>query len=291
MKVKSIFLSLMCITVFLKGREEEEATYVKKGNLALPPSQQFGPLFGFGEYIVEKGDLQTFILPSSLRGKNKEVTSILSSVLYGISDTLSLLINIPVLTKNRLGQCCSSGISDIFVQMEYAFYNKDATTYANQATIVGNMSFPTGSATKNPPTGLGSPSFFIGCTASHLAVDWYFHGSAGAILTTPYHHEKIGNTFLYQAGFGKNISYSPDRYIFSWMIEFDGIYSEHSVFSGIHRGRGSGGNSIFIGPSLWFSTQRLILQAGIEIPLYQRLFDKQDKAQYFIVFDVCWKFN
>ncbi len=42
---------------------------------------------------------------------------------------------------------------------------------------------------------------------SYLAIDWYGFLSSGATLTTSHHGNKIGNQYLYQGGFGKNIAY------------------------------------------------------------------------------------
>ena len=59
----------------------------KKGILALPTSQQPGPLFCFGQNSADQGDLQAF----GIVAKNKQSVDVVPTVLYGVSDSFSLL--------------------------------------------------------------------------------------------------------------------------------------------------------------------------------------------------------
>ena len=97
--------------------------------------------------------------------------------------------------------------------------------------LVANITFPTGSSKKNPPTGFGSPSLFLGGTYYHVLVDWFVFTSHGAILTTSNHRTKIGDQFLYQFGFGRTIP-SPEGWIYAWMIEIDGQYNKKNRIHG-----------------------------------------------------------
>ena len=172
------------------------------GNLTLPASQQPNPLFGFGQNVVNKGDLQAILTVDRIKGKHKRYSEVIPAVLYGISDSFSLFVYQPIAHFSR---CCnrSSGLEDAFIQLEYAFYNYVQPNYFIQATVVGSLVLPIGSSKKQPPTGFGSPSFFLGGTCSYNATDWYIFGSAGTLLTTAHHGTKFGSIFLYQGGVGK----------------------------------------------------------------------------------------
>ena len=142
----------------------------------------------------------------------------------------------------------------------------------------------------NHPLDLDLPAF-LGFTANRLATEWYCFTSGGVLLTTQHNHgTKAGNQFIYQGGFGKNIAYASEKWIATWMIELNGLYAQKRRINGVID-QNSGSNLIMLGPSLWFSTPRLIFQAGIAPIIYQHLFGDQLKNSVFIAFNFGWTFN
>jgi len=214
-------------------------------------------------------------LSDAFIGGNSYSTDLVPSILYGITDEWFVFFNVPFSPANKDGAMHSSGLEDIFVQLEYLFYNKKSSHLVDQATIVANLTFPTGSSSKIPPTGFGSSSFFIGATFNHSEIDWFFFGSPGAVVTTSRHGEQLGNQFLYQFGFGRNIP-SPSGWIFAWMLECDGRYFwKNRMKEAIDPN--SGGNIIYLTPSFWASSETVILQFGVGYPIVQYLFGNQSK--------------
>jgi hypothetical protein len=259
------------------------------GNFALPVSQQPGPLFSFGQNTPEKGVLQIFALGNQLKGTGQSFAEIIPSILYGITDRLSIFVELPIAVKFKRGRFVSRGLSDLMIQLEGVVYMHETATIVNDITFVGNMTFPTGSFNKNPPTSTGSPRFFLGFTAGHSEQAWYYFTSMGGIITTFHKNNKIGNQFLYQFGLGRNIAYKTDTWIFNWLIELDGIYGQRSRIAGIIDPN-SGGNTLLLGPSLWFSTQRFIIQAGILAVVSDRPFGIQRRNQYLASANIGWTF-
>lgn len=260
----------------------------KIGNFSLPSSQQPSALIGFGGNIIDQGEVKLFLFADEFVGRKKLVTDVIPRALYGINDRTSILFSFPFTPIMRDGHHTSSGLEDFSAQLEYAFFNKKTLSYTDQATVVANMTFPTGSVKKNPSTGFGSPSFFLGITYYRTAVNWIAFTSHGALITTSHHGTKIGNQFLYQFGFAKNLP-SPKEWIYAWMLEVDGQYSEKNR---IHRqiDPNSGGNVVYITPSLWISSKNLVIQVGISFPLIQNLFGKQRKIDYALTLDLAWSF-
>jgi hypothetical protein len=196
---------------------------------------------------------------------------------------------VPVAAKRTYGPFKSHGMEDLIAQLEGVVYAYETPYVMNAITIVANMSLPTGSPRKIPVTGLGSVSFLLGFTASRTKPDWYYFTSFGALLPTMYKNIKWGKSFLYEFGLSKNIAYKPDEWIFNWMVELDGFYTQSTKISGITN-PDSGGNTVLFGPSLWFSTQRFIIQAGISAVVAQHLFGVQLRDTYFASMYVGWKF-
>lgn len=257
----------------------------KIGNFSLRTSQQPGPLVGFGENIIEKGEIQLSVFADAYIGNNNHNTDIDPAFLYGISDNFSIQLSAGYAPSNKSRSDKSSGIEDVFIQLEYAFYNKSCKYFTNQATIVGNVSLPTGSATKNPQTGYGSTSCMLGLTYNHTEIDWFYFGATGIVVVTDKSF-KSGDQFLYQIGIGRNICYSKD-WIYAWMTEFIGQYTEQGIANN-HKNPNSGGNVISIIPSLWLSSEKLILQLGAGYPIVQNLFGNQPKQQFSLFFNFVW---
>lgn len=271
-----------------KKEEKIETAPPRVGNFSLPSSQQPAGLFAFGGNILAKGEIQFYFFADEFVGKNKLLLELLPSVLFGITDDLSIFFVTPYAPELRDDGHSSNGLQDAFIQLEYAFYSKKTDSYEDQCTILGNVTFPTGSLRKNPATGYGSPTFFIGATYYHMMVDWFVFTCPGAILTTSNHHNKVGDQFLYQFGFGRNIP-SPEGCIYAWMLEIDGQYGRKNRVHG-EIDRNSGGNIVLATPSLWISTKHMLLQFGISLPLAQNLFGNQNKVDYAFNLNFAWSF-
>lgn len=256
-----------------------------KGNFVLPTSQQPGALVGFGQNIVDKNQAQFFLLVDDFSGVNKHTIDVVPGIVYGIRDDLSLFFNVPVTPSLKENQDHSNGLEDIYLQFEYTFYSHSTSKYLDQDTVVANVTFPTGSSKKQPATGFGSPSFFLGATFLRTYVDWLAFTAHGAVLTTTNGGTKFGDQFLYQFGLGRNIVSIDSSWIFAWMIEVDGQYSQKDRIRGI-MDPDSGGNVIYLTPSLWISSKKIIIQLGAGVPISQHLFGNQKRNNYLLVADL-----
>jgi len=270
-------------------REDGKIEQIKVGNFALPLSQQAGPLFSFGQNIIDKGDSLLLASFNQLRGSGINFKEVTPAFLYGITDNFSLFLQLPIAANFKFENSSSHGLEDFLVQFEYAFYTKETTTIAADITCVANIGIPTGSAFKEPFTGFGAPSFFLGLTAGYATPKWYFFTEYGVDVTTSHKKTKFGNQFLYEFGLTRNIWYKPDKWLFNVMVEFDGTYRQRNKILG-SVDCNSGGNIILFGPSLWFSTQRLILEIGIDGVVFQHLFGDQPKEKYIIATTFGWTF-
>jgi hypothetical protein len=261
----------------------------QQGNFILPSSQQPGPLIGFGQTIVDRNETQLVVYTNPFFGANTHFINVAPAIIYGLTDRLTLLLNMPIAASFKDGQHYSSGLEDASFQLEYAFYANQTDDFNDQATVLSAATIPTGSSTDEPPTGFGSPSFFIGSTFDHTAVDWFAFAAPGAILTTSNNNTRFGDQFLYQAGLGRNIMDVGTQWIIAWMVEADGQYSQKDIRNGI-TDPNSGGNVVYITPSLWFSSKELIIQPGIGFPVVQHLFGEQNKNSYLLALYLSWSF-
>ncbi len=119
-------------------------------------------------------------------------------------------------------------------------------------------------------------------------IDWFVFVGPGAVLVASDHGTKYGDEFLYQFGFGRNIP-SPEGVIYAWMIEVDGQYNQKNRIAGLIDDN-SGGNTIYVTPSLWMSTKTTLIQFGISFPVNQHLYGKQRKFDWAFNFNFAWSY-
>lgn len=290
-----LFMTLMAGYAFPEESSEKSDKKAEEppkiGNFSLRASQQPGPLVSFGDNIIDKGEIQVFLFADALLGKKIYMTDIFPSFLYGVTESLSVSLNVPFSPGNQDRNHRSSGLEDAFVQLEYQFYSKSTVAYVDQATVVGSVSFPTGNYRSIPPLGFAANGYFIGLTYNRMTADWFYFTSQGVLLTATKDGVKrskdgtrFGNQILYEFGIGRNISSRPG-WIFAWMVELDGFYVEKNKLDG-KLDPNSGGNTIYLIPSLWISSEKLIVQFGVGGPIYQNLFGKQRKKSVIIDFNL-----
>ncbi|MCE5317131.1 MAG: hypothetical protein LLG04_07190 [Parachlamydia sp.] len=279
----------ICYSICTYGEEAKEPEKpLKIGNLSLPPSQQPGPLVGIGENVIDAGHVQVFLLADQYKRAKGYFIDVVPSVLYGITDKFSVFFNLPVAPRFKEKKQRSEGLEDLFVQLEYAYYTKESLLATDQATVVFSVAFPTGSARKNPPTGFGSPSFLIAATYNHTGIDWFYFGALGAILTTFSSKTKFADLYEYEFGFGRNIA-SPPGWIYAWMVEINGEYASRNTEDG-KINRDSGGNVVYVTPSLWISSENLVVQLGAGGILTQHLYGNQSRFTHQFVLNLGWTF-
>jgi len=284
-----------------KGKAKEEKTEEKQdkedkneppkiGNFALPSTQQPGAFLSMGQNVIDKNQIQLYCLADVFQGSKRHNIDAIPAVVYGITNNLSAFFNIPIAISYKQDDSHSSGLEDMFLQFEYAISSKTTSDSSYQSTILANVTFPTGSTEKTPNTGIGAPSYFLGVTFDKTYVNWLVFTSYGGVLTTKRNETKYGNELLYQLGVGRNIYSIPSKWIFAWMVEADGQYTEKNKINGV-KDPNSGGNVLFITPSMWISSNHLILQLGAGVPVIQHLIGTQDKNSYLLALNIGWTFG
>ncbi|MBS0629389.1 MAG: hypothetical protein JSS30_04090 [Verrucomicrobia bacterium] len=274
---------LLCLSTMLAAEEKcKKEEPPECGNFSLPTSQCPGPLVSFGQNVVDKGDVSLYLFANGFYGKHNYLNDIYPGIVWGIRDDLSLFLNFPFSPGNKDHDDRSKGLEDFSAELEWAFYSTSNAVSYTQATLVGNIAFPTGSGTKVPNTGYGSVSFFVGTTLNYSTVNWMVFTSYGALLTTTRHKTKFGDQIYYELGLERYFP-SPCGWIYALLLEFDGIYSWKDRLKG-EIDPDSGGNVIYLTPSLWISSKRFIFQFGVGYPIVQHLFGHQSKK--FISFDI-----
>lgn len=287
-----IFLQSICYADINCEEEKKDTTKPEPpsvGNFALPSPQRPGGLLSFGQRLPNENQTQVGVYFDYFSGKNKHLAELMPAFVYGITDNLSTSLTVPLTPSNRADGQTSSGLEDAFFQWEYGFYHDFTTEFDESSTIVTGVTIPSGSTKKNPSTGLGSPSLFLGATYSRMYTDWFGFLSDGILFPTRYEGIKAGNTISYQAGLGRNIFSIKSELTIAWLAEVNGLYIQKTKINS-KTDHNSGGNTVYLTPSLQICLETFVLQAGVGFPIIQHLFGHQNKNSYLIASNLVWTF-
>ncbi|KTD53781.1 hypothetical protein Lsan_4191 [Legionella santicrucis] len=274
------------------------------GNYALGTSQQLGPFFSFGQNIVDKNQFIVSYLPSYIYSKGQSILEGDPSLLYGITDSMSLLVTLPYAFRYNNGTITRSGIGDLAIDLEYAFYNFENSKYSDQATIIFSPTFPvsnldtiskknnprqrvSGFSRKNSPASFSANSYFVGTTYSRMSIDWYGFLAPGVLLIEKHDSIQQGTQYYYNLGIGRDIKSKEKKYIFAGLLELNGQYSAKTTLAS-NTVPNTGGNLIYITPSLWFSTPKIVVQVGISLPINQYWYGNQSNVSYYTGSIITW---
>lgn len=274
------------------------------GNFSLSSSQQPGPFFSFGQNIIDKNQLIISYTPNYLYSKTQTILEGTPSVLYGITDSLSVLLTVPLALKYTTGTQTMSGMGDLVLDLEYAFYSKENAYYSDQATIIFAPTFPSsnleqfskksepasrvsGFSRKSAPSSFNTVTYFIGSTYARTLVDWYGFIAPGVLFIDNYHSIQQGTQYYYNLGVGHTIKSVEQKYLFFGLMEFNGQYSDRTKL-GSDVVPNTGGTIIYATPSLWLSTPKMTFQVGISLPVIQRWYGNQSNISYYANAIVTW---
>lgn len=279
-------LFFLCVVTVLNTEIFAGQTPPQEGNFALPSSQEQGPLFGFGQNIIGKKDLQSYLYVDYIQARPEQSSNIMPGLLYGIRDDLSIFVNIPItVSKGPLPPSTSAGVS---VQVEYAYYSRESSSSEIQATVLAGLSGPNGSMIKQTISNDQSSTFFLGGTLNYMSVEWYAYGALGELFAIKHKSTKQGDNFLYQFALGRNLHRSQ-KHIYACLVEFLGARFKADSINGVIDPESSG-DLIFLSPSLWISSEKFILQCGLSLPIYQNFTGKNIKYDFQCAVNIAWTF-
>lgn len=195
--------TLFLTTVFVgRGWCLQTASQFKEGNFLLPSSQQPGPLFGFGQNVIDAGALQVLGYVDYRKAHHQEEVNFFPGFLYGVTDSLAFLALIQSEVYANQDGVHTSRFNQASLQLEYSLYADKRTRRIDELTVVGGLNCATSPSLQR---NFFNPSIFLGLTVSRTTIDWYFFTSPGLFITTKRNNSQPGNSLVLQAGVGRNI--------------------------------------------------------------------------------------
>lgn len=171
----------------------------------LPP-QAISPLFTFGHSILKKNISALSQQLFYTKQKPYSQTVSLSQAYYGITNNLTGLATITLLSKAPTAtdpKGDKTGLADLYFQLNYLAYAEHTSKYRYRIITVGGLYLPTFTVAARTFFSFNVPRFFFGITQDAMTYEWYFYSDFGTIITTKKNQRKFGNILWFNVGGGR----------------------------------------------------------------------------------------
>ena len=288
-----IFIGTFLLATFSHAMPEDigPVSPPREGNFA--HDQLPFTTFSFGQNIFDKNTFLIYPFFSQCVGKNFSEVELLPAFLYAFTDSFSLYVELPLILKDKSDGVTRRGIGNLFAQCEYALIEHSSLEAESLVTVVGGIEFPTTHLSVahdciQTDTNYTATGFFLGTTVSRLSEKLYVYASTGATFYMEKHGVRSGTSIAYEWGIGSNLGVTK-FFTFTGILEFSGIYTLKDSVNHC-KDCDTGGNILFVGPSLSITGDWLVLTGGIQWPLIQSLNGEQDKTKYKSAFQLAISF-
>ena len=216
-----------------------------------------------------------------------DVDALVSVLAYGASEKLALFAALPYLRK-ELRQSggvrrSSQGIGDLTIFGRYTLFQRDGIGRTLRLGVIAGVKAPTGDddeadALGRLPiplqSGTGSWDSFIGLVVSSETLQGGFHSQLTYQAKTAANNFEAGDVSRLDLSWQRRVwpralQPSSDAFVYG-VLEANIIRSKKARVAG-QVNNDSGGTTIFITPGIQYVSKKLILEAAIQIPVYQDL--------------------
>jgi len=225
-------------------------------------------------------------------GMGRELDALVTpqTLVYGVTPKLTAFATLPILAHRRQQRADGSvkkdaAVGDFRLLGRYIFFADDyAPLSTRRVAVLAGMKFPTGS------NGFGTPSFdpTLGAVATWAANRHELDLDALYTLTTERHGFEAGDELRYDLAYRYRVW--PERFG-KRLLQLNGILELNGRWAGKTRKDGrtvkaSGGNILFLSPGTQFITKRFIIEASLQVPIWQDLNGPQLEDDFTVVLSV-----
>jgi len=233
-------------------------------NVALQPSK--GGLIIGQQFHYTEGHLRT-----AMGDVNVELASSITTLVYGVSDELTLILDTPFVLSRRLENKTTgtddteSGFADLRLLSKFRLYRDDfGPNDTTRFDLIGGLEIPTGkdafSSDSVDPIFGGVFTHIEGRHAFDADTLWHFNtggGDRGDDLV------RYDLAYLYRLSPETYASTEPTALFGS--VELNGFYETN------------GDHELFLSPGIQYVTTRWIIEATVQIPVWQDLSDRAER--------------
>lgn len=220
-------------------------------------------------------------------GLDVDVNSLISVLAYGASEKLALFAALPYLRK-ELRQSggvrrSSEGIGDLTIFGRYTLFQRDGIGRTLRLGAIAGIKAPTGDDDESDAlgrlpiplqSGTGSWDSFVGIVVSYETLQGGLHSQLTYQAKTAANNFEAGDVSRLDVSWQRRVwptVLKPTSNAFVYgVLEANIIHRQKSTVSG-QVNNDSGGTTVFITPGIQYVSKKLILEAAVQIPVYQDL--------------------
>ncbi len=210
-------------------------------------------------------------------GLGRELDALVApqTLVYGITPRLTAFATLPILAHRRLqlgdgSVDKTSAVGDFRLLGRYTFFVDDyAPLSTRRVALLAGMKFPTGADR------FGTPSFdpIFGAVGTWAANRHELDLDALYTVSTERHDFEAGDEFRYDLAYRYRLW--PERFgkrllQLNGILELNGRWAGKTRMDGANVGA-SGGNVLFLSPGVQFITKNYIIEASVQVPVWQDL--------------------
>ena len=208
-------------------------------------------------------------------GMGRELDALVApqTLVYGITPKLTAFATLPILVHRRRELTDGSvnedsAVGDFRLLARYTFFVDDyAPLSTRRVALLAGMKFPTGADR------FGTPSFdpIFGAVGTWAANRVEFDMDVLYTVTTERHDFEAGDEFRYDLAYRYRLW--PERFA-GRLLQLNGVLELNGRWAGKTRADGSpvadsGGNLLLLSPGVQFITKRFIIEASVQVPIWQ----------------------
>lgn len=252
-------------------------------NVALPVAEGEGIFRSQLRYTRATDD------PSGM-GRELEAFVLPQTLVYGLTPRLTVFATLPILAHRRVELSTGDvrrdeAVGDLRLLGRYTFFADDyAPLSTRRVALLGGMKFPTGAER------FGTPSFdpIFGAVGTWASNRHELDLDALYLIGTERHNLETGDRFRYDMAY--RYRFWPERFG-RRLLQLNGVLELNGAWTGRTQDdgktvRNSGGHVLFLSPGVQFITNRVILEASIQVPIVQDLNGPQLETDFIGVLSV-----
>ena len=248
------------------------------------------PIFSLGPETIYKGGVGIEAEVEYGKGGSDREAVIHYEIIYGVTENLSLTVELPHILEKKEGTQVSDGLGELALRGKYQLFRRDTLGAQDKAALIYGLKFPTGGEDKKPALGSGSLDHLFGLTVGHESTTLYGFATGRYLLKTESGGKEKGDRVLVDVTFGFRPRLRPYK---SWdfvvLLENSYIFAQKNKVDGAKQ-ENSGGKEIFTGPTFLWSIRNLMIKGGIQFPIWQDLNGDQEERDFRSVLAVEYHF-
>lgn len=248
-----------------------------------------------GEFLWRE---QASFLKAKDSTRDKEVITVSSVFVYGVTEKLAFIGTVPYVDKSLKENGVErgdSGLGDSTLLARYEIYHLDRPAETFRAQALAGLKFPTGEDDESDEQGrlpqtlqLGSGSYdpVVGGVFTWQTQQWQVDLDSVYKINTEANDFQFGDVLSHNASLQYRIwpQELPEQGNPSFtygVLELNGVWARRNEMNDSDIAD-SGGYTLFISPGLQYVTMRWITEVSIQLPVIQDLNGDQVKTDYIL---------